>query len=199
MLRRLGIGATAILFTITIIATIYTPTRDIDPSPLYASYAERFQLNSGMILHIGWAAPSELVNLTEYSDAIVHGTVIKSVASPNWLYYGCRVFEVKVQSCLKSPEYSATKTILISQIVGEHGSPVIQPGDECVFCLTLNYEQKPGSVAIYSLGGDYTRYVVYGERVYSVASLDPQNVSSESLVISELLARFLTKVEALAN
>lgn len=196
MLRRLGFGAAAILLTITIITFLNAPTRDADPSPLYASYAERFQWSGGM--EIDWVAPSELLNLAEFSDAIVHGTVIQSVERSTWLYNGCRLFEVKVHSYLKAPEYPAAKTILISQVVGESGNPVIQPGDECVFFLTLYY-QKLGSGAVYSLGGDFTRYIVYGERMYSVASLNPENVSSGSPVRGERLTSFLARVADLVK
>ncbi len=99
------------------------------------------------------------------------------------------MFEVKVHSYLKAADTSS-EFILILQIVDEAGNPVVQPGDECVFFLTLHYEQKPGPGVVYSLGGHYTRYVVYEGRVYTVASLNPQN-SSELSVRSEPLTPFL--------
>jgi hypothetical protein len=193
MLRRLTIGCAALLLTITIAATINTPTRAADPSQLFASYAKRFE-DGGMIMFIEWIMPAELPQLSKFSEVIVLGTVAQKVSTPVGLGIEGDVFEVKVNSYLKTPDYASPQTILVSQIFGESGNPVIQPGDQCVFFLTPFYGQEAGPGVIYSLGGDYTRYIVYGERVYSVASLNPRYASPESVLRGESLPHFLSRV-----
>lgn len=198
MLKHLSLGSAALLLTIIIAATLNASTRDADPSQLFASYAKRFE-DGGSIMFIEWIMPAELPQLAKFSDVIVLGTVTQKVASQQDFRTEGEVFEVKVNTYLKAPDYVDPKTILVSQIIGESNNPIIQPGDECVFFLTAFNGQKAGPGMIYSLGGDYTRYVVYGGRVYSVASLNPRNEPSDSLANGELLPRFLARVRAMID
>ena len=198
MLQRLSLGFATLLLAITIIAAVNTPTRNTDTSLLFASYEKRFQ-EGDLFMFIEWIMPADLSQLAKFSDVIVLGTVVQRVVPPPGLGIEGEVFEISVNTYLKAPEYADPQTILVSQIVGEGGNPVIQPGDECVFFLTPFYLQKPGPGVVYSLGGDYTRYFVYGGRVYSVASLNPRNVSSESLVRGEPLTTFFTRVKNMAR
>ncbi len=189
MPRRLYLISAVALIVISIIATL-NATPNVDPSSLIASYSDRFKESNSK--QIWWAIPRDLPNLVDYSDVIIHGIVTRRTEPPSGLLLDGAVFEVKVHSYLKAVDTSS-EFILILQIVGEAGNPVVQPGDECVFFVTLHYEQKPGPGVVYSLGGEYTRYVVYEERVYTVASLNPQN-SSELSIRSEPLTPFLIRV-----
>jgi len=198
MLKRLSIGSAVILLTIIIAATLNTPIRDTYPSKLFADYAKRF-VDGGTIMFIEWIMPAELPKLAEFSDVIVLGTVTQRVNPSSDFRTEGEVFEIKVNTYLKAPDYVDPNIILISQINGESNNPIIQPGDECVFFLTAFYGQKAGPGMIYSLGGDYTRYVVYGGRVYSVAFLNPENSSSDASVIGESLPRFLARVRNMVD
>jgi hypothetical protein len=196
MLRRVGIGFAALLLTIIIAATLNSPIKETDSSKLYASYARRFEEGNALY---EWIMPADLPQLARFSEVIVLGTVTQIVTPQSGLGVEGEAFKVSVNAYLKAPEYVDPRTILVLQIVGESRNPVIQPGDECVFFLTPFYGQNQGPGVVYSLGGDYTRYVVYGSRVYSVASLNPRNVSPESQIRGEPLPDFLFKVWAMIN
>ncbi len=198
MLKRVGIASAALLLTIIIAATLNSPIKETDPTQLFSSYAKRFEEGNTFIF-IEWIMPADLTQLAKFSEVIVLGTVTQVVSPPFGLGVEGEVFEVRVNVYLKAPEYVNPRTILVSQIVGESENPLIQPGDECVFFLTPFYGQNPGPGVVYSLGGDYTRYVVYGGRVYSVSSLNPRNVSSESPISGEPLPSFLFRVRAMIN
>ena len=193
MLRRLSHVIAVLLLAITITSALNAKPRDTDVSQLRASYAERFKIEN-VVMFIEWVHPYDLPGLTDFCDAIVYGKVVQRADPPAGLRLEGSVFEVQVYSYLKEPEDANHASILICQLFGEAGNPIIRPGDECVFFLTLNYEQNPGPRAIYCLGGDYTRYVVYEGRVYTVASLNPQDSSRNS---GELLPRFMTRVKAM--
>ena len=201
MSRHLYLISAAALIAITIIATL-NASPDVDSSPLLASYAERFDENNYYSTQIEWVAPADLPSLSKGSDVIVYGRVIQNVDTPKGLKTGVlpiRVFEVQVYSYLKNPQTINPKSILVSQVIGEHDNPLIRSGDVCVFFLGIWYDQSVGEDLVYSLGGDYTRYVVYGNRVHSVSSLNPQNSYVDVSVRGESLQYFLARVRNMVS
>ncbi len=79
MSRHLYLVSAAALITITIISTL-NASPIVDPSPLLASYSDRFKESNSK--QIWWVIPRDLPNLIDYSNAIIHGTVTRTKPPP---------------------------------------------------------------------------------------------------------------------